>query len=148
MKLDDIKSKIENIKKFREENKNNQKDEFPFTEINRDLLKNFRKSILYIKYKDNSTGESEGIQNLKIINKNNEVDNKMLNTGNPLLGRINGGIDATKQEKFVEANNDPDFNKLFNIENYKKNNVRSSSNEKQQVFRKELFNILNYKDFV
>jgi hypothetical protein len=48
MKLDDIRTKIEGLKKIRGENKKAHDETFPFAEINRDTLNNFRKSTYII----------------------------------------------------------------------------------------------------
>ena len=45
LKLDDIRNKIQSLKQQKLDNKDNIKTEFPFTDINRDTLNSYKKSI-------------------------------------------------------------------------------------------------------
>lgn len=43
LKIDDIRMKIQSIKKKKSEDRENERDEFPFSEITRDTLNKFKK---------------------------------------------------------------------------------------------------------
>ncbi len=48
LKLDDIKLKIQSLKQQKIDNKDNSKNDFPFSEITRDTLNKYKKSMSLI----------------------------------------------------------------------------------------------------